>query len=350
MNTLKILSISGGGILAKWILYFLTKIEEDLSISIKDCFDVIGGISSGSLITGGFMINLTPFQMFELYNKMSNQVFKKQLTMLKKSILGLRGKSFHDNNDLKIVLKQFLKDELKFKDISDTKGYYISAVNIDTNEVKVFAKNLNSSLNTPDSLILDAILASSCPPFYLGPVKTKENEMLIDGGVSTVNPALEILVSSIKEKPLNQYNYKVVSLSCPKFKLPPFTKLKGQKKMFYLLANMKMEIDHNRANLFVSAIIGKENSYFSQPEFPDAVDFDWIVPNRFDKYFNHFYYLERDKFIKFLKENKIINSDIQPKLKINEKTKIDLLIDEEMRKWKNKEIKDNYFKYFEKLF
>ena len=105
MSTLKILSISGGGILAKWILYFLTKIEEDLSISIKDCFDVIGGISSGSIITGGFMINLTPFQMFELYNKMADQVFKKQLTMLQKSIRGLKGKPFHDKDDLKKVFK-----------------------------------------------------------------------------------------------------------------------------------------------------------------------------------------------------------------------------------------------------
>ena len=46
----------------------------------------------------------------------------------------------------------------------------------------------------------------------------------------------------------------------------------------------------------------------------------------------------------------MISKNTQPKLKVNEKTKIDLLIDEEMIKWKKKEIKDNYFKYFEKLF
>ena len=183
---------------------------------------------------------------------------KSNLLCFKNQYEVLKGRPFHDSNDLKIVLKQFFKEELKFKNISDDKSYYISAVNIDTNEIKVFAKNLNNSLNTPDSLVLDAVLASSCPPFYLGPIKTKKNEMLIDGGVSTVNPALEIVVSLIKEKPLNQYNYKVVSLSCPKFKLPPFPKLKGPKKMFYLLANMKMETDHNRAKLFITSMIGKE--------------------------------------------------------------------------------------------
>ena len=349
MKYQRILSLSGGGLLAKWTLYLMAKLEEDLDFSFLDTFDTFSGISSGSIICGGFMVNKTPYQIFEYYNHLQDIIFKKQLNLYKKSFYAIKGKAFHDGRFLEQELAKEVGYDLTFADIKNNKNYFIGAINISTNKLQIYARGISKKFDTPDAKVIEAILGSSSPPFYLDPVQTANSQWLIDGGVSFVNPALETVAALLSDKWPSEYDYQVLSLSCPTFPFPSLQKMLGPKKMQYLLTAFKSTIDHDRAKIFTESIVGEESCLFLEPVFPDAIDFDWIVPGRFDRFFNQHYYLVRNEIRKFLINTKIIPETKQFKFQENEKTTIDELVDKSVIKWAKKEIKQSFADYLKRL-
>ncbi len=350
MKYQRILSLSGGGLLAKWTLYLMAKLEKDLDFSFLDAFDTFAGISSGSIICGGFMVNKTPYQIFEYYNHLQDIIFKKQLNLYKKSFYALKGKAFHEVKILEQELVKEIGNDLTFAEIKNDKNYFIGTVNISTNKIQVYARGISKKFDTPEAKVIEAILGSSSPPFYLDPIQTAASQLLVDGGVSFINPALETVAASLADRPLSEHDYQVLSLSCPTFSFPSLQKMLGPKKMQYLLTAFKSTIDHDRAKIFTESIIGEKNCLFLEPVFPDAIDFDWIVPGRFDRYFNQHYYLVRNQIREFFINAKIIPETKAFKFQDNEKTAIDELVDKVVIKWAKKEIKQSFSNYLQRLF
>jgi patatin-like phospholipase/acyl hydrolase len=190
-KSFKVLSIDGGGIRGIFPAIILNNIEQKFNIKLSECFDLIAGTSTGSIIAAAIACDIPLQEVIDLYKNEGDTIFEKRIG----GFLGLF-KSRYDNK----TLKKFLDNRFKDRTLSDPclkTRLLIPTTDISNGDVHVIkSKYLEEFTRDPDRLIKDAILASCSAPLYFNPTKL-DNFLLADGGLWANNPSLVALTEAI---------------------------------------------------------------------------------------------------------------------------------------------------------
>lgn len=186
-------ALSGGGIRGIAHAGVLKALEEN-NIEV----DIIGGTSSGSMITALYGMGYSPDEIYELFKKYSSAIVKLNSNVIRKEI-----KNFIINhkisskgiNDGKFIEEIFNKkaNEKQIKTIGEIKKpIVIPSVDILNSQEIIFTNmNKNEEKYISDIEIGKAVRASSSFPVIYEPMKYK-NKLLSDGGILNNIPVKEV--------------------------------------------------------------------------------------------------------------------------------------------------------------
>ena len=187
-----ILALDGGGARGIYAAQILAKMEGSFGIQIRDCFDLIAGTSTGSIIAGAAATGILMEKVVCLFETEAPKIFRKKLFRR-----GYRS-SKYSKKPLENALDQLLS--------STTLGdiltpLMIISTNMSTGGVWVFKSRYVEKLGKPyyrdgDVLLKDAILSSCAAPTFFDPVKIN-NSLLTDGGLWANNPSVISLTEAI---------------------------------------------------------------------------------------------------------------------------------------------------------
>ena len=222
-DTIKILSIDGGGIRGIIPVTILSEIEKRTGKQIYELFDFIAGTSTGGLLTL-FLNKNNPAPaaaLSELYLKHGQDIFPPKpvrktnlCTMLKDKLKNtledyLSGPKYSVGG-INQILKFLVKNETYKETI---KPCLITSYETENNKAVFFTNYTERYQNT---LIRDIARATSAAPTYFEPVKIKDKGTFIDGGMHSNNPAMCAYIEVIKllkKEGLDIKNKRIVMVS-----------------------------------------------------------------------------------------------------------------------------------------
>ena len=192
-----ILAVDGGGTRGIYAAQILARVEEALGRRVKDCFELLAGTSTGSIITGAAAAGIPMGEMVELFERESPRIFGK--ARFPSRISGL-WRSRYSRRSLDKVLQEHLPQTV-LRDISAP--LMITSADIYTGGVHVFKSRYLGDLGAPyerdgDVLLRDAILASCAAPIFFDP-KALGPYLLTDGGLWANNPSIIALTEAISK-------------------------------------------------------------------------------------------------------------------------------------------------------
>jgi patatin-like phospholipase/acyl hydrolase len=278
------LSLAGGGTSGYITASILEKIETEFGISIVEEFDIIAGVSTGSIIGSLLVSGYSPSDIKKLYIKLYNSVFG-----AKKNYFKLLFGTFYENEKLENALHELIGDAR----MSASKIKFMCHA-IKINEPVMKPKFWKSWLDG-DVLLRKAVTASSCAPYVFGPFKI-DNDYFYDGGLVANEPSMPLVaeIHSMNE----QDNYKILSLQTDYnegFKNP--SKVKGVCQLITKLLTMCVD-GSERSSEYMARNIMKENYKNLNPNcYFDITSNDW---DGMDKYIEILWEEERDNLKKFL--------------------------------------------------
>lgn len=184
---MKILAISGGGILGYIAALYLHKLETHLSKPLYKEFDLICGVSTGAILGYSIASDIDPRDVVNLYLTRAEKIFKD-----KRGFFRSLFRPYYDIENL----EQVLIHELDFDKIKDTDTNFMTyAVNVSDPLVKTdFWKSWRPS---GDEVAAKAITASCAAPVYFSPYQL-DGKVYLDGALSTNNPAMAGIAEAIK--------------------------------------------------------------------------------------------------------------------------------------------------------
>ena len=181
---MRILSLNGGGCRGYMSAVILSKIEEETGKNISDLFDIVAGVSTGSIIAACIGKGLSASMVAKLYKELSQKIFK--------SKSWLPWTAWYSADKLEEVVKDIL--EYQFN-TSKTK-IMISAAEIDGPDV--LKPKFWKSWQETDSIKANDIVVASCSaPIYFAP-KVMGKKVFIDGGFVANNPSMCGIVEAMK--------------------------------------------------------------------------------------------------------------------------------------------------------
>ena len=196
-----ILSLDGGGARGIYPAQVLANIERELSAPVKECFDLIVGTSTGSIVGGAAAVGIPMAEIVRLFEEEAPGIFRKKRL----------GAFYFQSKYSRFPLEQTVRaclPEITLGQIS--KPLMITGSDISTGEVHVFKTRYLEDLEEPyvrDSQVLlsDAILSSCAAPTFFDPVAV-DDLLLADGGLWANNPSLLALTEAISKfkRPIEQ--------------------------------------------------------------------------------------------------------------------------------------------------
>lgn len=188
---MKILSMNGGGMAGYRTAKFLQLMEQELNTPCWTIFDMVVGVSAGS-INGGMVCKKAPAKdIADAFRTYGEKIFGKSRCWFTR----IFSNSQYDNKPL----IELAKSNLDF-DISEcTPKFMTYALSINGNGI-IKPKHWKS-WEDKDVKMYDIIMASSSAPSMFVPYEIKENNVVIsyiDGGIINNNPSIAALTESIK--------------------------------------------------------------------------------------------------------------------------------------------------------
>ena len=192
-----ILAVDGGGTRGIYAAQILVKVEEALERSVRDCFDLLAGTSTGSIITGAAAVGIPMKEVVELFDKKSPVIFGKARFPSRFSRF-LRSR--YSRRPLEMLLHEILPETV-LGEISIP--LMITSADLATGGVHVFKSRYLRDLGQPydrdgNVAVKDAILASCAAPTYFDP-KAVGPYLLADGGLWANNPSIIALTEAISK-------------------------------------------------------------------------------------------------------------------------------------------------------
>ena len=192
-----ILAVDGGGTRGIYAAQILARVEEALGQRVKDCFDLLAGTSTGSIIAGAAASGIPMGKVVGLFERESPRIFGKPRFP---SLISMLLRSRYSRRSLEEVLQEYLP-HIVLRDIPTP--LMITSADISTGGVHVFKSRYLGDLGEPyerdgDVLLRDAILASCAAPTYFDP-KAVGPYLLTDGGLWANNPSIIALTEAISK-------------------------------------------------------------------------------------------------------------------------------------------------------
>ena len=192
-----ILAVDGGGTRGIYAAQILARVEEALGQTVKDCFDLLAGTSTGSIIAGAAAAGIPLGEVVGLFERESPRIFGRARFP---SLISVFLRSRYSRATLEKVLQEYLPQTV-LRDVSTP--LMITSADITTGGVHVFKSRYLGDLGEPyerdgDVLLRDAILASCAAPTYFDP-KAVGPYLLTDGGLWANNPSIIALTEAISK-------------------------------------------------------------------------------------------------------------------------------------------------------
>ena len=196
-----ILALDGGGARGIYSAQVLARIEESLGVSIGDCFDLIAGTSTGSIVAGAVAAGIPMADVVNLFETESSRIFRKR------PLRSFLFQSRYSREPLEGVV-QCCVGSLTLGQISTP--LLITGSDLHTGGVHVFKSAYLGDLGQQylrdgDTLLRDAILASCAAPTYFDPASAG-GTLLADGGLWANNPSVIALTEGVSKfrRPLEE--------------------------------------------------------------------------------------------------------------------------------------------------
>jgi hypothetical protein len=219
----RLLALDGGGVRGAITVAFLERIEEILTrrlgkpVQLGDYFDLIGGTSTGAIISGALAMGYTIADVKRFYLELAPRVFKRPFWRIQ----GLHAK--FDARALRKEIESIVRDYTLDTDKLIT-GLAVVTKRMDTGSPWIIANNPRAPywLGSPadpatgargftgnkDYKLANLVRASTAAPFYFDPewlpiVEGEPPGLFVDGGVTPHNsPSLVLFLMTI----LKAYN------------------------------------------------------------------------------------------------------------------------------------------------
>ncbi|KAL5344189.1 hypothetical protein ACLOAV_010851 [Pseudogymnoascus australis] len=208
---LRLLSLDGGGVKGLTSLLILQEIfralEKEVGHEVQpyECFDLIGGTSTGGLIAimlGRLLMTIS--EAIDAYKSLSPQIFQKKWWTQSKPLKFLGGEAqqyWFDGKNLENAVKKLLKErnvseEVRLFDPDSTScKTFVCAVSALSTQAELLRsyKAQRTGHRDYDCSVCEAVRATSAAPLFFEPVTLKgSNATFIDGGVRVNNPIEQI--------------------------------------------------------------------------------------------------------------------------------------------------------------
>ena len=189
-----ILALDGGGTRGVYSAQLLANVEKRLSVSVRDCFDLIAGTSTGAIIAGAAATGVPLKEVVKLFEEQALRIFPNRRTRWGIFV------SKYSQKPLEEVMRACLPD-VTMGEISTP--LVITSSNISTGGIHVFKSRYLAELGEPyvrdrDVPLIEAILASSAAPTYFDPVHVDES-LMADGGLWANNPSILAITEAISK-------------------------------------------------------------------------------------------------------------------------------------------------------
>lgn len=215
----KILSIDGGGIRGIVPAVLLAEIEKRTGKRIADMFDMIGGTSTGGILTlcltkpdknNSKRPQYTAEQLISLYEKEGSKIFSRPRWYSLRSLGNLLSPKYTAHG-IEGILEKYFGDTRLSETIGDV---IITSYDIERRQSYFFKSHKAKLDSSRDFLIRRVARSTSAAPTYFPPSRVEmENDYLalVDGGVFANNPAMCAYVEARSIYP-QQDDFLVVSI------------------------------------------------------------------------------------------------------------------------------------------
>jgi len=191
-NSIKILSIDGGGIRGIIPAVILDALQQRLGKEAWQCFDLIAGTSTGGIITVGIGTACnngkpySPQQLVDLYVQNGTSIFKKNVFTPEKELVAPK----YSPEGLETVLAKFFRDT-QFS--SAFTPLLVSSYDLQS-QLPFFFKSHKICLSDDYNWwVRDIARSTSAAPTYFPPfhlARGNQDYALVDGGVFVNNPSM----------------------------------------------------------------------------------------------------------------------------------------------------------------
>ena len=201
---LSILAVDGGGVRGIFAAELLAKVEQALGQKVSDCFDLLAGTSTGSIVAGAAAVGIPMEKVVRLFEMEAPLIFRKGRFPARVKMFF---RSRYSNKSLEQTLTEYVPRTLMGEVATPL---MITSADMATGGVHVFKSRYLADLGEPyerdgNVLLRDAILASCAAPTYFDP-RPVGPHLLVDGGLWANNPSIIALTEAIAKfkKEVNQ--------------------------------------------------------------------------------------------------------------------------------------------------
>lgn len=327
-DSVKVLSLDGGGIKSLITLKMLSYIEKETGKKTGEIFDYIAGTSSGGMLTLYLTMpqdhdchkpKHSASEVIELLQFDSRLIFQKKTAA--KCLTKPAVQLFSTPYDLKTMMYMADNRFREYRMRDAVTDIFVLTFDTETNMPVAFT-SYNGDYN--DTKMSTVAAATSVAPFYFSPInfydkKVKRNRTLIDGGLVAKNPSV-FAYEEAKKRNSNKdvvmlslgagyqeklgYNYdKLKNWGFFRYSLPTYTfMLDGVTNTNDIYMNNLAQIDKNFKYCRFQPKLDKKDGFDNSPDNTDQENFD-ILLGIGDRYVEAVK-PELDKFIKEIKEEK----------------------------------------------
>lgn len=296
MNTVRILSIDGGGIRGIIPLKVLEYIENKINRPIHEVFNIMGGTSTGGIIALGLNSKspttnriYTTQEVLKFYTKDAHRIFHKKdmWDMIKDHGPGITSPKYSGTHVEDYFKEKFGKDTKMIDLPEDACTVMVFSYDITRDDPVVFS-NLAFDVDYP-YYVWQAARATSAAPTYFPAAKFGNEETFIDGGVYINNPALDLLSAAKQLYP--EDNYMLISIGTGDFRQSradlagkgAIGWLKNGDLLDIMMNGVSVSVDQQLGNLLTTFLPESNHRYERyQKRFDTNVDMDNIRPKNIE--------------------------------------------------------------------
>lgn len=268
---MKLLTLNGGGTAGYASCLLLSRIEAETRLPCSSMFDLIHGVSTGSIIAAALSIGLSTDAIARLYRSEIPLIFQKSFWPPWK---GLLGGSKYDHEHLQMIADAIF-DNRTMADVRTP--LMIHALQISPVVSPTFWKSWKS-----DSMrvqIADAVVASCSAPTFFPPKEINER-IYVDGGMCANNPSHCTIVEAMKSgaSPADITVLNIQLGDAPRFELCQALKMKSlinwAPKLVKVMLSSNVEIAEYLSNNLIDNYINVDFNFQEPLDYwSDAFEF-----------------------------------------------------------------------------
>lgn len=202
-----ILALDGGGTRGIYSAQLLAKIEKAFGRNIQDCFHLISGTSTGSIVAGAAATGIQMEKIVCFFEKLAKRVFNKKCYRC-----GITNSKYHKEQLKKAILESL--PQVTLGEIETP--LMITGSDISTGKARVFKSRYLDRLGEPyemdGDLQLDSVILASCSaPTYFDPTVV-DGHLIADGGLWANNPSIISLSEALSKFKKDVREVKIMSI------------------------------------------------------------------------------------------------------------------------------------------